>query len=296
MQHSDIGQHSRIEKHDIRFSAADGFPLEGTLTSGTGNGPCVLISSAAAVPRGYYQRFAETLVREYGFRAALTYDYRGTGGSRPKGVNGRRIRMLDWGRKDFPAALDALKAAHPDLPVTGIGHSYGGLALGLSGRQAEFGRYVMVSTISGYFRATREPLKILLAMSLVGMPYGMVTGTTPHWLGLGMDIPGGVFRDWARWCRKPDFFFSDPTFDIPAAYAETTTPILAIGASDDPWGTVAAQQGAFKYYSNAPITYLWQDPEEAGGPIGHIGYFRPRFKTTLWPAALEWLMNDARAR
>lgn len=278
-----------FEKRDIHFTAADGFRLKGTLTTGDGSGPLVLISSATATPRGFYQSFAECLVGEHGFGAALTYDYRGTGGSRHRGMKGRSISMRDWGQIDFPAALDALRAVDPKRPVTGVGQSYGGQALGLCGRHAEFSRYVMVSPMSGYWRGTDEPWKVLLSMNLVGMPAGVLTGTTPRWLGLGMDLPGGVFRDWTRWCRDKDYFFNDPRLNARTGYAAVRTPILAIGSTDDKWGTPRAQAGLMKYYSNAPVETFWAEPRTAGGDIGHIGFFRSRFKETLWPRAIDWL-------
>ncbi|MFY8099813.1 MAG: hypothetical protein ACOVOA_07630, partial [Allorhizobium sp.] len=70
-----------IEKSEIQFETTDRFPLHGTLLRGSGSGPMALISSAAAVPRGFYARFAEHLVSHHGFRAALTYDYRGVASS-----------------------------------------------------------------------------------------------------------------------------------------------------------------------------------------------------------------------
>lgn len=45
---------ARVET--IRFEAKDGHPLEGTLTTGTGDGPLALISAATAVKRGFYHR------------------------------------------------------------------------------------------------------------------------------------------------------------------------------------------------------------------------------------------------
>lgn len=284
-----MGLTEEVERRDIRIETEDGFPLAGTLTSGSGAGPAVLISSATAVPRGFYRAFAETLVAEHGFSAALTYDYRGTGGSRHAGAKSRRISMRDWGRKDLPAALDALKAAVPERPVVGVGQSYGGQALGLSGRHDEFQRYLMIVPMSGYWRGTAEPFKVLASMNLVGVPLAMLTGRVPEWAGIGIELPGGVFRDWARWCRDKDYFFNDPILNARAGYAAVTTPILAIGMKDDKWGTPTAMEGLMKYYSNAPVERRWADPGEAGGAIGHIGFFKSRFKVTLWPSAIDWL-------
>ena len=32
-------------------------------------------------------------------------------------------------------------------------------------------------------------------------------------------------------------------------------------------------------------------PDDAGGPIGHLGYFRSRFAQTLWPDFIGWLLE-----
>ena len=92
---STVEHFARVET--VRFEAADGHPLEGTLTIGPGHGPLALISAATAVKRGFYQKFAESLVTDHGFRAALTYDYRGTGGSVSRNVNPRHISMPTGG-------------------------------------------------------------------------------------------------------------------------------------------------------------------------------------------------------
>ena len=73
-----------MERSDITFETSDRFPLHATLFHGSGNGPLALISSAAAVPRGFYAKFAEHLVARHGIRAALTYDYRGVAAGDPE--------------------------------------------------------------------------------------------------------------------------------------------------------------------------------------------------------------------
>jgi Predicted alpha/beta hydrolase len=274
---------------DVVFTAYDGHTITGTLFTGSGNGPLVLISSAAAVPRGYYSRFARHLVDMRGFRAVLTYDYRGVGGSQDKAFSPRRLRMRDWALKDMPAALDFLSAQHPGHPVVGIGQSFGGQALGLSGRAADFLRYLMIAPMSGYWRGTDEPWKVLLSMNLIGVPASHLIGRTPRGIGLAESLPAGVFIEWARWCRLPGYFFDDPTLSARDTFSAVTTPILAIGMSDDPWATERAQHGLMKHYVNAPVTRRWITPEDAGAPVGHIGFFRSRFAETLWPVATEWL-------
>ena len=279
-----------IRWRDIAFPTTDGFPLAGTLFEGDGDKPLVLISSATAVPRGSYAAFAETLVRA-GARAALIYDYRGTGGSvRPRGWK-NRINKKDWALLDLPAAAAALGAVASGLPVVGVGQSFGGQALGLCGISGRFQRYGMVATMSGYLKGL-DDRTASLRMNGVGVPVSLLFRDTPRWLGIGEPIPGSVFRDWARWCRMPDYFFDDPTLPETARYSNVRTPILALGLTDDHWGTPRAVAALMRHYGSAPVEQRWLSPQDAGGqPIGHLGFFRSRFAETLWPQFISWLLE-----
>jgi predicted alpha/beta hydrolase len=285
--------HSPIPAREIVFATDDGVPLTGTLFEGAGNGPLLLISSATAVPRGLYAGFAAAAVRA-GARAALIYDYRGAGSSRTPAGWRRRIRMRDWALLDFPAAATALDAIAPGHPMVGVGQSFGGQALGLSGVSGRFDRYAMVAAMSGYFGGL-DDRKAKLLMLGVGVPVSLAFGRTPRWLGIGEPIPGAVFREWARWCSMPDYFFDDPTFPETSRYADVRLPILALGMTDDAWGTPRAISSLMRHYSNAATELRYISPTDAGGPIGHLGYFRSRFAATLWPDLIGWLLNDTPA-
>ena len=207
-----------IRQRDIAFVAEDGFALGGTLFEGGGDRPLVLISSATAVPRGYYAAFARALCKA-GARAVLTYDYRGLPGSpTPKGWN-KRIGMKDWAVLDMPAAAAALDAVAPGHAMAGVGQSYGGQALGLCGIAGRFTRYGMVATMSGYHRGLDDRWAGP-RMFLIGVPVASLLGRVPRWLGIGEPIPASVFRDWARWCRRPDYFFGDPKVPETAGFAD----------------------------------------------------------------------------
>ena len=281
-------------EENLHFHADDGFPLNGTVfknRNGNATGPLVLISSAAAVPRGYYANYARHLV-EAGCVAALTFDYRGLPGSpRPAAWRGR-LNMIDWGARDFPAAMHALEESAGDREMVGVGHSYGGQALGISSVSNRFSRYAAVATLSGYWRNTAEPWSVLFRMNAVGVPLTCVFGKTPSWTGIGEPLPGSVFRDWARWCRSPRYFFDDPALGMAERFSRVETPILSLGLKDDAWGTPKANAGLMDFYRNAPVEQLWLGPEHAGGvPIGHLGFFRRRFADTLWPRLTGWLLQ-----
>lgn len=283
-------QEHAVAREDIVFAAKDAFPLSGTLFRGEGEGPLALISSAAAVPRGIYARFAEHLVASRGFGAVMTYDYRGVAASRiPKSWN-QKPSMADWAEKDMAAAVDHLDSLSPGRSMVGIGQSFGGQALGLCGRANRFDRYLMVAVMSGHWAYTAEPYKVFASMNLVGVPLALMTGRVPGWIGLGQTLPGTVFRQWARWGRSPDYLFADAKMDATRRFAEVRTPILSIGVEDDVWGTPKAQDAILKAYVNAPVHRMRVSPALTGQPIGHLGFFRPAFRHSLWDPAIDWLI------
>lgn len=278
-----------VRRRDIRFEADDGFPLAGTLFEGDGQKPLVLISSATAVPRGFYAAFATAAVNA-GARGVLIYDYRGTGDSiRPKNWS-KRIGMADWALHDMPAAAAALDRVAPEHPMVGVGQSYGGQALGLSDISSRFTRYGMVAVMSGYHRGLDDKWAGL-RMFLLGVPLSFLFRDMPKWMRLGEPIPATVFRDWARWCSMPDYFFDDPALKETERFAEVRTPILSLRMTDDPWGTERAVASLMKHYDRAPVARRWISPKDAGGSIGHLGFFRSRFAGTLWPPFLDWVLD-----
>src|SRR3954467_9401113 len=92
---------------DITVPATDGYPLAATLFLPRGaKRHAVLINSATAVPRKLYRGFAGYLAQRG--CAVLTYDYRGTGDSRPQARTG-----------DKPKSLAGFKASMSDCAALG---------------------------------------------------------------------------------------------------------------------------------------------------------------------------------
>ena len=96
-------------------------------------------------------------------------------------------------------------------------------------------------------------------------------------LGLGEDMPAGVFREWSRWTTLPHYFFDDPTLGAAERYAKQQLPILALGFDDDPWANPPAIGLLVSYLTRATVERRQIDPHAAGsGPVGHMGFFRSR--------------------
>jgi len=272
----------------VSFIAADGFPLSGELFSGSGNGPLVLISAATAAPARYYRAFAAACV-EAGSRAALIYDFRCVAASQRPADWKARIRYKDHALLDLPAAAGFLESIAPGHPMVGAGQSLGGFALGLSGMHQRFERYLLVSVISGYL-GNIGGIGMKVQMLGIGVPVAMVTRQLPHWV-LGEPIASSSFIDWARWCRDPDFLFGDRNLPEKHRFAEVDLPMRAIYASDDPWATPKSVESILSRFESAAIDRQTVTPEIAGGPIGHLGFFSSRYRETLWPKQVEWLIS-----
>ena len=278
----------------ITVQTRDGAELPATLfesNSGLpGKGPVVLISSATAVPRRFYRHFAQYLA-DNGARAVMTYDYRGINGDIGH-WNGYRLRMTDWATQDLPAAVDKLQALYPDHPMTGLGHSFGGQALGLSGAASRFVRYMTICSGSGYLGHTREPRKLWWLMNFVSLPLAFVFGKMPRFAGLGEPLPFGAFNQWRNWCNQPNYFMDDETIAERDCFEHVKIPIAFAGFEDDDWATRASTEAMMKWYANAQATLRWFTTAEAGRPVGHFGFFRREHETGLWPQIGDWLIRD----
>lgn len=286
-----FGDGAKALAEPVVFCAGDSFPLRGDLFSGDGDGPAALVSAATGAPRTFYNSFAAWLVNS-GASHALTYDYRGMPGSPKPSDWQTRINLKDWALQDFPAAVKYLTSRANGKPLVGIGQSFGGQALGLSGVANEFDRYAFVATTSGYFGNLSRPIRSFVMMNFVGVPITRLLGRTAKWMGLGPGIPASVFSDWARWCRMRDYFFDDVHLPQTSRFSQVDLPILSIGMKDDEIGTPRAIAEFIKHYDNAVISEHWFGPEDnEGRAIGHLGFFRSHNKNTLWPMAAEWLLE-----
>lgn len=275
----------------VEFPARDGYRLAGTLyRPKTPNRRAVLFQAASGVKQEFYGKLAEYLAAR-GF-AALTFDYRGIGRSRPVSLRGFDARMRDWAEKDIGGALDYLARASHNARIIGLGHSFGGVALGLVPGNERYVAALTVGSQSGYWKhwrgAGRAGMWLVTHMVLPGL--SRLHGYVPaRRLGQGEDMPGGVAREWASWCRHPGYVVG--ALGAAQAYARFIAPIRAYAIADDRYAPSAAVEAFLDFYPNAPRTVEWVNPAAHGGPIGHFGFFRERFKDTLWKDAADWLVG-----
>jgi predicted alpha/beta hydrolase len=276
---------------EIRIAARDDFSLAGTLRRPAEDPRAtVLIASATAVPRGYYAKFAVYLA-ERGF-AALSFDYRGIGGSRPASLRGFQARMRDWAALDLAAAVDYAAGLHPGRSLLYVGHSFGGQALGLLPNNTRVARALFVAAQIGYWRMFPFPenYRIYLLMGMIGPAIARSFGYMPGRFGIGNDLPRDVFLEWMSWVMRPRYLFDDLTLDAVKNYPNYRGRLRAIGLADDKWAPPAAVAGLLAGYTGTKPEHLTIEPRDVDATrIGHFGFFRSEFRDRLWRDAADWL-------
>ena len=289
---------------DITFPAKDGYSLGGTLFLPRGaKRRAVLISSATAVPRQIYKGFASYLAGRGS--AVLTYDYRGTGDSRqkslvgynkPKSLAGFQASMSDWAALDAAAAVTWMRDRYNGLPLGYVGHSFGGQALGLLPNNTEIARALLIASQAGYWGLMTSPerYRVYALLNFVGVPLTRLLGYAPGRMGLGLDLPKGVFLQWVRWVMSKRYMFDDPTLEALANFPNYRGALRALCISDDPWATRPAVDLLCSGFTSITPDIDTITPSDVGvARIGHFGFFRSQHRDMLWRGAAEWLEEGA---
>lgn len=289
-------ERASVRAEPIAFPADDGYPLSGLLLTSGRPTRAVLVSSGTGFPKEFYRRFG-TWVAERG-AAVLLYDYRGIGGSAPDSLRGFEMRYADWGRLDMPAALDALVARAPGLPVGHVGHSVGGHFAGFMRNHALIERHAFVSVGSGTWwkhHRTYNPLELWFWWGLGPAAlrrHGYIP-TGGGWTGAA--LPKGVFLDWRRWCHRDRYFGEELETTLkPHVFAEVRAPIRSWIFPDDPIATQRTAPEMLAFYPNAASEIVLRRPAEVGAKrIGHEGAFRGGMER-LWDEVDAWLAAPIR--
>lgn len=268
---------------EIRLTAPDGHALGATIYGGGER--ALLILPATGVPQSYYAKFAAYLA-ERGF-TVLTFDYRGIGRSRNGDLRRSSARMRDWALQDAAAAFAFFGARR----VAIVGHSFGGQAMGLLPGRERISGALLVGSQSGYWGNWPALGKLWMwptthiALPAVATLFGYFPGSR---LGFGEDLPRGVAIEWASWCRHPRYLVG--ALGVEDDYARVRAPVRAYAISDDPFAPRSAVEALARLYPNASWETRPVAPRDVGAAaVGHFGFFRERFRASLWREAGDWL-------
>ncbi|MDT0596393.1 alpha/beta hydrolase family protein [Glaciecola petra] len=248
----------------------------------------IILAGATGVPMHFYRHFS-IAANEQGFNC-YCLDYRGIGESAPKTLKGFEVDYLDWAKQDLAALVEYVSnevSGQKTHDIFYVGHSYGGHALGLLPNTEKIKAAYFLGTGAGWsgYMPFVERLKVeILWKVLAPILVGTVGYMAWSKLGMGADLPKGVYQQWKCWCQYPRYFFDDPQCsDLEALFSLYKGPIVAANALDDLWAQPSSRQAFMSAYQNANVTSVDLSPNEYGlKDIGHIGYFSPKAES-LWP-------------
>lgn len=276
----------------LTVTTGDGYGLTARLHPAAAPPRAVaLIVPAMAVPQSFYGTFCAWLA-ERGFDA-LSFDLRGMGESAPPALRGFEADILTWARQDCAAMLAFARDRAAGRPVVWIGHSLGGQILAMTPGNETVSAAVTVASGVGYWRENAYPLRYyswflwFVAAPVATAVCGYFPGKALRMVG---DLPKGVIRQWARWCRHPEYAVGVEGEAMRELYRRPTLPLLSISATDDEYMSARNVAVLHGFYENARRDMWRIAPGDVGlRRIGHFGFFRPESGLRLWPSALGWI-------
>ena len=253
----------------------------------------VLIAGATGVPARFYQRFARYLTARR--MRAITFDYRGIGGSLRDNIRNLDASMRDWAEKDLAGIIDQVGTHYPGPPLVVIGHSAGGQFVALLDNNQTIDALLLVAAQSGYWRLWPHTHRYLLGVlwHIVMPGLTRLLGYFPaRRLGLGEDLPGGVASEWSRWCRHDTYFVDADGEPIRLNLSGFDKPVISYSIADDWMAPAAAVDALHERFSDADLERRHVHPTECGVErLGHLGFFREAGRPLLWPAAVAWIVG-----
>lgn len=268
---------------DVQIPTEDGVALAGTLAMPPGPPRrVVVIGSALAVPRRLYAPFSRFLAASG--VAALSFDYRGFGGSGPPWRIETEGGMRAIGERDMAAALRFAAQVEGVQRVDLVAHSFSLMLFGMAPNRRMVSRVVSVASGSPHFGLQPFPRNLLyLFLWGVIIPrsarvHGYFPGKN---LGLVGDMPEAVARDVALACHRRGAFRPE--------LQDWDGDLWAIGVADDQISPPAAVDDMHAGFVRARLRRSEVAPAELGvKEIGHYGAFLP-MASALWARMAAWL-------
>lgn len=244
----------------------------------------VIIAGATGVIQHCYEKFAAFLAANG--HHAITFDYYGCGQSIETHVKHCDTDILEWGQQDCQAVIEFTKQNFPDLPLQWVGHSVGGHLLGMTPNIHDVSNVINMACGSGYWLENSLPTKrvvwfawFVLVPTLVPL-LGYFPGKKLNIVG---DLPGRVMSQWRRWALHKDYAVGKEGPALREQYANVKLPITSISFVDDEMMSKKNIDSLHSFYTGANITKMHLSAEELGVKfVGHLGWFREKFKDTLW--------------
>jgi len=248
----------------------------------------IVVASAMGVTQAYYRPVAQWLA-EQGY-CVLTFDCSGIGESKNKHLKEYLCNILDWATDDYSAALQFVLDSNFTSPIYWLGHSLGGQVFPLVHNIGQVKKVITVSSGTGYWKHNapnlrkKAPLFWYFIMPIATSLFGYFPGKK---LGIIGDLPKQVMFQWRRWCLHPEYCVGVESKSIKAKFQQIDVPIVSISFTDDEMLSLTNMQDLHALFENKNKALKNMHPKDLGAErIGHLGFFREKFKDNLWSRLL----------
>lgn len=275
-----------MEISEIRIPALDSFELGALILKPSGESKGVIqFHPGTVTKKEFYQPFCEYLA-DMGYTVIL-FDYRGIGQSRPSSLKNFQAKITDWGALDMAGVLDWANENFPDQKKYIVAHSMGGQVLGLMNNHKSVDGIVTIASSYGNWKNYTGMNKYV--SGIMWLTYMALAPKICGYLPLksidkGEDLPKGVSGELWSWCigNKCHSEIMDKK-NITHYYNEIDKPFKAYFIEDDNIATKKVIPHYESDFNNARLDIEIIKPEEVGvAKIGHYGFFKEKFKDTLW--------------
>ncbi len=273
---------------NLTVPARDGVPLAVTVYEPGNTVPerVVIVAPATAVRKSFYEPYARWLASQG--CVAITFDYRGIGGSLHGAIEHVNATIRDWGEKDYAAIVDWARATYGRQKLCVVGHSVGGQLVGILDNAHEIDAVCTVAAQNGFYK--RYPLREAITYGLLWHVMPLITrlfGYFPakRWK-LGENLPKGVALEWARFCKNPDYMIDENGTPLRAGFEKYEGRVLAYSFADDARAPKSCVELLHSLFTKARVEH-----RHVTYPVGHVGFFFAKYKHTLWQESLEFLRS-----
>jgi predicted alpha/beta hydrolase len=244
----------------------------------------IVIASALGVDKSFYQNFALWLV-ELGYRV-VTFDYSFMDVSSLERYKKAEVTITDWAIFDCKKVLETVCDEAQGKEIYWIGHSLGGQITGMIPNIHLVSKVITIASGSGYWRQNAAALKYKVwflwyfAAPVLLRTLGYFPGKR---LGMVGNLPFGVMSQWRKWCLHPEYFLGVENNKVKDRYQNFNKPITSLSFSDDQLMSQENIRSLHRFFgkTNAKMQVITPD-KMGGGKVGHFGFFKDKFKSTLW--------------
>ena len=256
----------------------------------TSNLRSIVISSATGVLQHYYSKFAQHFsVLGY---TVYTFDYFGIGASNSEKIKENNVNLSDWA-KDQASVLNLAKESNPNYKITLLTHSIGGQLIGLNSKILLADSIITVASQTGYWKY----FKGYNRLRMLSFWYVLIPVATPLFgffpakkLGLFENIPKNVVYQWRRWGIHPQYLFSE--FET-LHFESVKGNVLSLSFPRDSYAPKQAVDWLSNQFKNAQVERKHIIPEKLNiEDVKHFGFFRSKFKGSLWKSTDEWIKKN----